>query len=143
MVYLYTELTMTVFMYGDDIAVLYNDNVAVVNTYFPNVASKNISAASRLLAVKINNTMGISGVMFSLTYGGCITNTTSWRCTDTFYSNWNLINYDDSSWPLASSKFKNADIYLGPHAEFTVDCPFISIYNNSQLGDIYCRHWLN
>ena len=130
-------------MFGDDVLTLFVDNILMISSSLPNVASKNISATSRLLAVNIYNIMGESGVIFSLTYGGCITDTTSWRCTDTLYLNWNLINYDDSSWPLAFSKFKNADITSGTHAEFALDCLLISIQNYNQLGNIYCRHWLN
>ena len=138
---------MTAYLYADDSAVLYVDNTeALTVSSYTALGTKAISAASSLLAISIYNIgPGDTGVIMSLTYGGCITDTVSWKCTNTSYPNWNQIEYDDSTWPLAFSRQKNdATIFYGPKAQFSNNCPMISFTTAHLLqGYSYCRHWLN
>ena len=74
-------------MVADDSGTLYVDNTQMFNVVVPNIASTTISASSSLLAVLINNAGGFGGAILSSTYGGCITDTVSWRCTNVSYAN--------------------------------------------------------
>ena len=141
-------LTMTVYLFGDDLITLYVDGLRMLNSNYPNVASTNISTASSLLAISVFNYISYTGALLSFTYGGCITDNVTWRCTDTYYPNWNKIDYDDISWPLASSQYKNKDLVIDwelGFSQFSDTCFVISYPFNYFLIDYtyYCRHWLN
>ena len=139
----YIALSMTIYMFGDDFSNLYVDGTMELIASFPTVASKVISAASSLLAIKVYNSVDRLSTLVSLTVGGCITNTVSWRCTDVLYPNWNQINYDDVSWPLAVSVIQNIDLSGGPRSQFSLNCPALTFGDSRPVGDVYCRHWLN
>ena len=134
---------MTIYMFGDDSAILYVDGNQTLSTSYPTVVSKVISAASSLLAIRIYNSVDRLSTLVSLTNGGCITNTVSWRCTDILYPNWNQINYDDVSWPLAVSVIQNSGLACGPRTQFSLSCPALTFGNSRPMGYLYCRHWLN
>ena len=67
---------MTAYFYADDSAVLYVDGTeALTVPSYITVGSKAISTASSLLAISIYNAGPDGrGVIMSLSYGGCITN---------------------------------------------------------------------
>ena len=139
---------MTVYLFGDDLITLYVDGLQMLNSKFPNVASTNISTASSLLAISVFNYFSYTGALLSFTYGGCITDTVTWRCTDTYYPNWNKIDYDDISWPLATSPYKNKDMVIDSipgFSQFSDTCFVISYPFNYFPSNYtyYCRHWLN
>ena len=142
-IFVILALAKTVYMYGDDSATLYVDNNQVLSQTYPNIVTSVISSASSLLALSVYNVNGLTGAILSLTYGGCLTNSSSWRCTDTLYSNWNQINYDDSSWPLAFIKMQNKDLYGGPYAQFASTCPVMGTSITRDYAYNYCRLWLN
>ena len=136
---------MTAYLFADDSAALYVDGIeALTVSLSSSVGSKAISVASSLLAVSIYNVgPGGTGVIMSLSYGGCITNTVSWKCTNNSYPNWNQIAYDDITWPVAFSRQTN-DASLGPKAQFSINCPMISFITAHMFkGYTYCRYWLN
>ena len=147
--FIYIALTTTIYIYGDDAITLYVDGLKVLNSNHPNVTSTNVvSTASSLLAIEVYNRGRLMGALLSFTYGGCITDTTTWRCTGTYYPNWNKIDYDDASWPLASSEVKHKDYNTGKifkMQEFSANCSVISYLSNDKPANytIYCRHWLN
>ena len=134
-----TALTTKMYLYGDDTATLYVDGVEQLNASWPNVTSCNIKAGSNLLAVRLRNIAGSSGLMCSLAYGSCLTDPATWKCTNVTYSNWNQITYDDRLWPLAIENYQNDGLY--PH--FSSNCPRITFIDKNLFGLVYCRHWLH
>ena len=140
----FKALTTTVYMYGDDKITLYVDGLELLNSTHPNVSSTNISTASSLLAIRVfNSPSGFTGALLSFTFGGCITDTVTWRCTGSYYPEWNKIDYDDISWPLANSLYGNRDNKGRP--QFSANCSMIAYYSNYRPDNytFYCRHWLN
>ena len=125
------------YLYGDDYASLYIDNERKLKVKYPSRTKKWINATSRLLAVKVYNIRGPTGIMASLSNGSCITDTNfSWKCTDTFDANWKRTDFNDSSWPLAHISDRNNE-YNYP--EFSTSCPLITFNNDNKVGCVYCR----
>ena len=146
--YKFVALTTAIYLYGDDTITLYVDGLEVLNSVHPNVNSAQISTASSLLAISVRNDYGgLTGALLSFTYGGCITDTVTWRCTNSSYPNWNKIDYDDTLWPLAMSEVKqNGYVSYAPQMQqFSANCSIISYLSHwLPLGHtFYCRHWLN
>ena len=130
-------------LYGDDSASLYTDNEFKLTVKYPDMTKKWINAASRLLAVEVYNVGGETGMVASLNNGGCITDANfSWKCTDTFHTNWNRTDFNDSSWPPAYRQY-NQQYYEYNHLKFSTSCPLITFNNGNKVGPVYCRCKLN
>ena len=76
----------------DDSGVVYTNetqyiyDIEGVNWYDPTTASVK---GARLIAVKITNLSPSSGgFIMSFGYGGCLTNSSNWKCTATSFANW-------------------------------------------------------
>ena len=130
-------MTLQLYLFGDDLATLYIDGIEKLNASFPQVTNCNISALNSFLAIRIHNLYAGSGFSCSMSYGGCITDTGTWRCTNVLYTNWNQLNYDDSSWPLASISYDNN----GVNPQLSNHCPVLT-NDKFYVGYTYCRHWL-
>ena len=85
-----------------------------------------------------------TGMMLSLKYGNCLTDTVSWKCINIWYDNWYSIDFDDSSWPLAISLQQNKDLN-SQLQEFSPTCPIITseIADDDNIHSRFCRLKLN
>jgi len=54
----------------------------------------------RVIAVKGNDLGSAAGILAS-TDDGFIKTDSLWKCTNAFHKGWQLVGYDDSSWPSA------------------------------------------
>jgi len=53
-----------------------------------------------VIAVKATDLHVVGGILASTVDGSILTNS-SWKCTNVYYDGWQLVNFDDSSWPSA------------------------------------------
>ena len=59
-----------------------------------------IPTITKVLAISCKNKGGPAGLLGSTNDGRILTNST-WKCSNTLESDWNTVDFDDSSWPDA------------------------------------------
>ena len=64
-----------------------------------------------------------------------------WKCSDEYYDGWELVDYDDSSWSLASVKGLNDGSYKNKDEIFHMDAQWIWTTKESHgaIQTVYCR----
>ena len=109
--------------------------------YVPGFAKATVSnvTAPGVLAINITNIGGPGGFAMSTTFGGCITNSTKWKCSTISYTNWTSITFNDSSWSSAVSYSNNAAGLYPKMSSFSNNCSYVGFLNYNYVGNVYCR----
>ena len=91
---------VTVELFGDDQAFLYNENGDYFNGSDHHETIEHLTLENPcVLAVKAVDSFGARSLGLT-TSNGYVTNTT-WRCTDVLEDDWFTFFFDDSHWPNA------------------------------------------
>ena len=103
-----------------------------------NTDSLDLSRYTRVIALRGNNTLGVAGILASTPDGFILTNST-WKCSNTWYAQWNDVVFNDSSWQPAVEIGLN-----GSPPWFQISSVHANaswIWNNQGFTDliIYCR----
>ena len=91
---------------------------------------------AQLIAVSITNRDSYAGWKGSF-YDGSLVTDGSWKCTSDFYSGWQKVDFDDSSWPVPIT---SGSPYYGCTTGFPASAKWLwSERNYNSLNTTYCR----
>ena len=102
-----------------------------------------VPTMTKVIAISCRNKGGPAGILASTPNERLLTNTT-WKCSSTYYSNWNSVKFDDSKWKPAVVVDNNVKpIHHGWVARKNISSK--AVWISSQPKDvkknvfIYCR----
>lgn len=100
-----------------------------------------VNAIDQGLAYGFSATLNLSGCRDKNGINNSLSMTTdsinNWKCTGTFYNNWNSLSYDDNAWPVAKNLGN-----IGPNTHGNA-LPYKQIWASDALfsnSKIYCRY---
>jgi hypothetical protein len=73
-----------------------------------------IPACTKVIAVRAQDNGGynsVGGLLASINHDYLVSNSYSWKCTSSYYTNWMSPDYADSHWSSASAYANNPDTY--------------------------------
>lgn len=83
----------------DDSGAAYANGILVDDTaVWETIITRNIPASTRLIAFKVVNNGGPTGVVASLSTGVKTDTSASWKCSQVYEEGWNQLGFDDSHW---------------------------------------------
>ena len=131
---------LSMFVIIDNVGQVFLTNNQLFSTSYYNVVYNFTLVGVNYIAVKFENTEGPGGFLMSLSNGGCITNSSNWRCTNTNNMAWNSFSvfHDYYQWPPAVTYTANNGSIYTSNGQFPEDCPWISIANSFYVGHVLC-----
>ena len=119
-------------IYVDGQLVSYSDNWKITSTV-------SIPHTATILAAQITDADNTGGFLGSLSDGNVTDN--SWKCTTIFFNGWNTPQFDDRTWPYATTTKKNGDPPWGTLPSILSNAEWIwaGPYDAGIQWTVYCR----